>query len=208
MRIAVQNSRAAVGYINNVITGRAENSYQPYDHNGNPIVRPAPNPDLPGVKDVDPASVNYCEGDRDKTLSTLATTSAFIYGLIKTIDEKILSEEAGRLIEQAISWVGQKAHDAPVISSLQQATEYSQLAKKVASISKIASGVGVVIDLAFQLKENDSESVAVAKAAGHLLIGLGAGALASAVIAAAPAAAVVATAGGVVLSIAGSEATD
>ena len=70
----MQTSQASVNYVNNVVTGRAPNTYSPYDSHGNVYsyynssydTGKIPTPDAPRIEDVDAASVYYCEKGKEK----------------------------------------------------------------------------------------------------------------------------------------------
>ena len=70
---AVQTSQASVNCVNNVVTGRAPNTYSPYDSHGNVYsyynssydTGKIPTPDAPRIEDVDAASVYYCDKNEE-----------------------------------------------------------------------------------------------------------------------------------------------
>ena len=70
----MQATASTVNYVNNVVTGRAPNTYSPYDAHGNVYsyynssydTGKIPTPDAPRIEDVDAASVYYCEKGKEK----------------------------------------------------------------------------------------------------------------------------------------------
>ena len=79
---AVQTSQASVNYVNNVVTGRAPNTYSPYDAHGNVYsyynssydTGKIPSPDAPRIEDIDAASVYYCEKGKEGNSQTVRLT--------------------------------------------------------------------------------------------------------------------------------------
>lgn len=88
----MQTSQASVNYVNNVVTGRAPNTYSPYDSHGNVYsyynssydTGKIPSPDAPRIRDVDADSIHDCESSPKETKPALTQTKfdAVIHSLL------------------------------------------------------------------------------------------------------------------------------
>ena len=115
---AVQTSQASVNYVNNVVTGRAPNTYSPYDSHGNVYsyynssydTGKIPSPDAPRIEDIDADSVFYC-GNTLKDATGLSLEQSSLESFLRFAGDIVLgaSNSVGRNLIDAVEGIAKFA---------------------------------------------------------------------------------------------------